>query len=102
MYSEAHDDLYQFSFESRRWFPCALRKPRGVVAAGHAAQPAAMPPAEQGGQPKDGAGEVLGDAAGQPDACAAEGPPANRTVRNVGCRRHSTQSFPYCLPRALV
>ena len=32
VYSEAHDDLYQFSFESRRWFPCSLRRPRGAAA----------------------------------------------------------------------
>ena len=28
MFSEAHDDLYQFGFESHRWFPMALRKPK--------------------------------------------------------------------------
>ena len=41
VYSEAHNDLYQFSFDSRRWFPCSLRRPRGAAAV--AAPP---PPAE--------------------------------------------------------
>lgn len=28
LYSELHDELYQFAFASRRWFPLALRAPR--------------------------------------------------------------------------
>ena len=32
LYSELHDELYQFSFASRRWFPLALRARRGAAA----------------------------------------------------------------------
>ena len=32
LYSELHDELYQFSFTSRRWFPLALRARRGAAA----------------------------------------------------------------------
>lgn len=41
VFSEAHDDLYQFGFESHRWFPMALRKPKqakvGAAAPDHGA-----------------------------------------------------------------
>jgi hypothetical protein len=28
LYSELHDELYQFGFATRRWYPLALRAPR--------------------------------------------------------------------------
>ncbi len=89
VYSEAHDDLYQFSFDSRRWFPCSLRRPRGAAAAA-AAAPA--PPArtatkdepdgiERSATASSGSGQTAdGGSAGGAHAAAPEAAAAG-TVR---------------------
>lgn len=45
LFSQAHDELYQFNFEKQRWGPLALRPTRGgrkqEAAVGATAQPAA-------------------------------------------------------------
>jgi hypothetical protein len=108
MYSEAHDDLYQFSFESRRWFPCALRKPRGAPVA-HAAQPEEASPLAEGGRPVAGPEDAHGGergAAGQPESSVGEGPQPDKTVRGAcdveGAPRPLAIRFPgfltSCLP----
>lgn len=58
MFSEAHDELYQFSFESHRWFPVALRKPKLLKADADTAASAgaeASPPAADTAQNDGGA-----------------------------------------------
>ena len=86
VYSEAHDDLYQFSFDSRRWFPCSLRRPRGAAAGAASAPPAqtavdAEPSgAEQPAAASSGSGQAggsRGDGRPAPGARAA----ASETVR---------------------
>ena len=83
MYSEAHDDLYQFSFESRRWFPCALRKPRGAPAS-YAMQADDAPPSVEGGgqaiaEPERTQNGERG-AAGRLASSVGEGVPAGAAV----------------------
>ena len=78
VYSEAHDDLYQFSFDSRRWFPCSLRRPRGAAAA-----PAIPPPAQTaaGAEP---------DAAGQSGVTSLGGGHAGRGDDGPAAASHAT------------
>lgn len=65
VFSEAHDDLYQFSLESHRWFPMALRKPKAVKAdapeAASAAAEASSAAAADSAQAADGAATTGGE-----------------------------------------
>jgi hypothetical protein len=64
LFSQAHDELYQFSFERQRWGPLALRPAR----AGRKREAAAV---QEQQDPQSAAGAARGVAAADGDAAVA-------------------------------
>ena len=64
LFSQAHDELYQFSFERRRWGPLALRPPRAdrkreAAAAQEQRDPPAAADASAGGDAAEAVAAAL-------------------------------------------